>query len=136
MVFVVPSCVSNKFYSGVDDYVVSPLGDDLIILQLNIRIDSLNKFNNFLSVINNFKSEIGVIVISETWLKYGYCSLFNIPGYDAYHSCRCGDGGGLSLYVLSKLKHQILGTTDITFNYVQVELITSRERKLRIAGYY
>lgn len=84
------NCVSNTYHPCVNDFtsdVQLLTGFDLNILQLNVCIDScVNKFNQFVGLIHLIGIDVDVIVIGETWLKYGHSSLFNIPGYTAYHS--------------------------------------------------
>lgn len=131
--------VSNFYYSCVNEFTNNfrfMSKGDINILQLNVRIDSVNKFNSFVGLVHNIDVDIGVIVVAETWLSYGHSNLYNIAGYTAYHSCRCGDGGGVSIYVKFGIEHRFLCLTDTTFNSIQIELVTNRNEKLKILGYY
>lgn len=81
----------------------------------------MSKFNILFGVVHGIGVDISVTVISESWLNEWNCALYNIPGFNSYHSCRCGDGGGLSIYVLSDIKHKIICTTNASFYSIYLE---------------
>lgn len=46
--------------------------------------------------------------LNETWLNENEIHLFNIPGYEAFHSVRGKVGGGVAIFVLSAFSNASL----------------------------
>lgn len=86
----------------------------LKIMQINAQsINSRKKFNKFLTLLSLLRYKIHVIVVSETWLDYSISALYDIAGFQSYHSCRRKtSGGGLCVYVSDSIPHNLIGTTD------------------------
>lgn len=105
--------------------------DNLNVLYLNTR-SCRNKEEQLCLLINEFRSSIHVVVFAETWLHKN--EIFNLRGYDAYHSCRDGRGGGVSIFVLSTLRSQLLlEISENDSNFLIIELIDPR---IKIMGVY
>ena len=65
---------------------------------INYNIRSFNKNGViFESLLNSFSFMHDVVVLSETWNSPANPQLCKIPGYDAFHVCREGRSGGVSV---------------------------------------
>lgn len=93
---------------------------NLNILHLNTR-SCRNKMDELTQMIYDMKKTIHVIIFSETWLyKEEIC---NIVDYTAYHSCREDRGGGVSIFVLSNLRSQLVMEHYDVNNFLVIELL-------------
>lgn len=105
------------------------------ILHLNIR--SLRKhFNQLLVLINQSKSQIDVIVLSEVNIKEDEVSCYNVNGYSTYSKTRESTrGGGLLIYVKSQVNFTM---EDV--NYLGMEvlhgIICLDQRKINLLSVY
>ena len=80
---------------------------DLSIIQWNVR-GLMNKQSTVLNFINGCnKSEIDIVIVSETWLTSSSLSLVNIPGYDfvgEVHNHK--KGGGVGFLINQSLQYK------------------------------
>ena len=53
-----------------------------------------------------------MLLLVETWLSEYESGLYNINGYQAFHSCREKRGGGASIYLKKGIKYKELGKSD------------------------
>lgn len=61
---------------------------------------NLRTFDELKFFVSKCKSNIDVIVASETWIKFNETDIYYIDGYSAFHSCRRNRrGGGLSIFI-------------------------------------
>lgn len=66
---------------------------------------------------------VHVIVISETWLKCGNTSLFNIRNFDPIYSCRESSSGGLAVFIRKTLSHNVLeNLVDDGLHHISIEI--------------
>lgn len=103
----------------------------LNILHLNTR-SCRNKMDELTQMIYDMKKIFHVIVFSETWLyKEEIC---NINDYTAYHSCRDDRGGGVSIFVLSNLRSQLIMELNYDVNnFLVIELL---DLGIKLMGVY
>lgn len=102
----------------------------LNILHLNTR-SCRGKLCDLVQMIDDLKY-VHVVVFSETWLYLN--EICNIINYDVYHSCRSDRGGGVSIFVLSTLKHRkIFEMVDDINNFLIIELV---DHNMKIFGVY
>jgi hypothetical protein len=113
---------------------------------MNIRgINEYSKFEKFKIMLSTLKFKFDIMVLGETKLKSTFPrSLYNLPGYDMYVSCRqCYKnlkgkfigGGGLLVYVRKEIvvtKHEIFSSNyeKITFDLYQ------NKKKFKLISYY
>ena len=93
-------------YESIDDKNHSN-NNNFSMLHINSRSISKNfeSVETFLSSLNGFS--FSVIGISETWLKTNSPDIYNISNYRMIHVDRKeGRGGGVALYINSKLKYK------------------------------
>lgn len=78
------------------------------VVSFNIRSAAkIQKLNDFKNKIFLLPKPPDVIVIQETWYCQDLLSLYNLDGYDAVHSCRLDNHGGLSVYVNKKSVYKV-----------------------------
>ena len=101
------------------------------ILHLNIR--SLQKnCDNLTSLINCLTYPPHIIALSETWLKDSTQHLYNLEGYEAYHTCRTDrEHGGVSIYISTDLHAEPI--QQYTFANEDIEMCTI---KLKLPSNY
>lgn len=100
-------------------------------LHLNTR-SCRKKMDGLVQLINDFQGIVHVVVFTETWLYEG--EICYMLGYDAYHSCREDRGRGVSIFVLTELRSQLVMSNCIhECNFVMVKLI---DYNLKILGVY
>ncbi|KAL0893100.1 hypothetical protein ABMA27_014739 [Loxostege sticticalis] len=82
----------------------------LTVMHVNIR--SLSKyFANLLQSINNVKSSLDIIVITEAGISDSVKKVYEIDGYRMYTNLRnYKKGGGIIVYVSSKLKFELINS--------------------------
>jgi len=74
---------------------------DLNILYINIRslVKKLEELQNIISII-----DVDLVIVTESWLREELAPYYNIPGFEAMHTCRKDKrGGGISIFA----KHNI-----------------------------
>ena len=82
---------------------------DLAIIHINAR--SLNaNFDQFYALFDILKIKFDVICVSESWLDESISNLFNIEGYNAFHSHRSSRGGGSIIYVRNIFSCNVINT--------------------------
>ena len=95
----------SKYYSieEYNKYIKTVSQSYFNILHLNIR--SLQKnFDNLTSLLECLANPTHIIALSETWLKDSTQHLYNLKGYEAYHTCRTNrEHGGISIYICSDI---------------------------------
>lgn len=95
----------SKYYSieKYNKYIKTTSQSYFNILHLNIR--SLQKnFDNLTSLLECLATPPHIIALSETWLKDSTQHLYNLKGYEAYHTCRANrEHGGVSIYICSDI---------------------------------
>lgn len=133
---------NNFSHDNLDDFNESlPVNEFnancLRILQWNIRgMNDLSKFDEILSVLEHCRSPIDVIVVGETWVKADNKSLYNIPGYNSFFSCRDNSNGGLAMYIRNGISYTVLRNIHVDgFHHINVELVF-RGRNYNIHGFY
>ena len=66
---------------------------------LNYNIRSFNNnSSNFESFLGTCPFNHDIIVLTETWNSVNHTQICNINGYKAFHVCREGRSGGVSIY--------------------------------------
>lgn len=138
--------VSNKYFTSVrkhNQFFNYKLRSErgLIILQINAwSIDSSTKFDKFKCFLMEINTVVDVIVVCETYLTYDTASLHDLQAYVHYPACRGTHGGGLSLYINSRLKHRFCEKVDSTFFSISVdidrELSRNDVKPLKLVAYY
>ena len=94
-------------YYNCDELINAVFHDsELLIFTHNIRSFNRN-FDNLSLFLDNIKSNIDVIVLTETWLTEELC--YDIDWFGSYYAVRIiRVGGGVSVYVRSTLQSNIL----------------------------
>lgn len=114
------NCIINEVnirYST--DCVLS--SNSLNILHLNTR-SCRNKMDDLFQLILDLQGTVQVVVFTETWLYEG--EICNLSGYDAYHSCRSNRGGGVSIFVQSGLRSQLISKSCVEdCNFLLIKLL-------------
>lgn len=104
--------------------------ENLNILYLNTR-SCRNKEEALHQLISELEGNVHVVVFSETWLYKN--EIYNLSGYDVYHCCRDGRGGGVSIFILSELRSQLmLEISSSDSNFLIVELIDQKVKKMGV----
>ena len=94
----------------IDEFNVNDT-DNLMILNQNIRSFNSN-IDEFLLFLNEIKSNISVIILTETWFSKD--NFYNIPNFEGYHAYRSTkSGGGVSIFVHNNLYSCAI--PDVTF---------------------
>ena len=112
--------------------------ENFLIVHHNIR--SYNRNFDKLSVqIDKIKSNIDVLVLTETWFCDELC--VGMDGFDEYHVCRKDrSGGGVSIYVRAGLNSSLVN--DLCFCDDALEICTvqvkpqSNDKYINIVGIY
>lgn len=97
-------------------------------LIINVLFQNIRSIRNKITEITNHitysHSVPHIIVLNETWLKDYETDLFNIPGYNSFHSTRKKTGGGVSIYVLKSFSNcnQIESFESDNSNFLIVEI--------------
>lgn len=120
--------LTNFSHDSIEDFNESySLNENkyLKILQWNVRaINNITKFDEILQTLDCSKTSVDIVVLGETWLKTDYCSLYDIPNYKSFFSCREESNGGLALFVnKSSTSKLIKSTCTDGFHHIQIELI-------------
>ena len=71
----------------------------LKILFQNVR-SLRNKLTDLTNYVQYNRNTPHIIILNETWLSDYETDLFNLPGYQSFHSTRKKTGGGVSIFVL------------------------------------
>ena len=114
------------------------------ILHHNVRsFANVTHYNELSSMYNN--SNVKVIGFSETWLTNHNIDLYKLNGYNAIHKTRnTGRGGGVSLFVHSKLQYTQRCDLSARFTHAEsifIELLLpqgspSNSKKIIVAEIY
>lgn len=114
-----------------------PSSPTLNILQLNIRgINQLSKFDCVGELLRRLGKRIDVIILGETMLKDDRTSLYNLPGYRSFFSCRKEAGGGLAVFCLSDLNVEVRENRVLAgLHHIHLQLL-SRGKPLTIHAIY
>lgn len=107
------------------------------ILQINIRgINRFEKLDSLCLFIRNLNTVVDVIVVGETWLKEARSQYYNIPDYQAIHSCRRTSAGGLAIFIRKELPFAVTAnTTNQGYHHIAVKLHAGKNQVL-IHGFY
>ena len=102
---------------------------------------NINSFNKNFDNLNEIKTKIDVIILTETWFIEGLCQ--EIDGYVGYHMYRKeGSGGGVSVYVRSTLPSSFMSqfsSVTETSEICAVEITLgddNRKDRYKILGIY
>lgn len=130
----------NFYFDCIGDWIENKrISSDssLNILQLNIRgINELSKFDCVGELLQRLGERIDVIVLGETMLKDDRISLYNLPGYKGFFSCRKEPGGGLAVFCLSNLNPELREERVLDgFHHIHLHL-PSRGKPLDIHAIY
>lgn len=103
--------IHNQYFSEFEnfiEYLKQINYSYLNIISVNVRsISSIEKFNQFKTLISNFPQLPNIIAIQETWFHSTLSSIYNIPGYNSIHCCRADGFGGTSVYVKNNLQYTV-----------------------------
>ena len=102
---------------------------------------NIHSFNKNFDNLNEIKTKIDVIILTETWFIEGLCQ--EIDGYVGYHMYRKeGSGGGVSVYVRSTLPSSFMSqfsSVTETSEICAVEITLgddNRKDRYKILGIY
>ena len=56
-------------------------------------------------ILSNFKDQLTIIGLRETRLCSHFSSLYQLPGFNLFTSCRSTYGGGVALYIRQQFNH-------------------------------
>lgn len=138
-----PENIDNVYFDDTleftEAFMTEENNDNLSIMHLNARsCANFETFDEIRNLIQSCDCLIDIIIIGETWLKNSETAIYNMDGYNAFHSCREGRaGGGLSVYV-DKL-HTVcdVSVNANTNNTIMIELRNIKGmRKLFVYGVY
>lgn len=109
----------NKYFNSFENFLrhLKTLNSLYFnIISINVRsISSINKFNQFKTVIASFPILPNVIAIQETWFQKNISHIYQIPGYNCVHCCRYDGFGGTSVFIRSNLQYCIETCESKTF---------------------
>lgn len=114
-------------------------GNDLSVFHLNIR--SINAhLDETIAFLKSINFKFDALCFSESWLHENNKHLYNIEGYNSFHSLRPINkiGGGLSTFINSNFVSDIIPSC--TFSLEYIECLTVRiqcnPRNVYIATFY
>lgn len=103
--------LNNKYFENFElfgNYCSNLNNNFFDIISVNIRsISSVNKFNQFKSIIVKLEQLPNIIAVQETWFQSDLVQIYNIPGYNAVHCCRHDGYGGTSLYIRDNIRFSV-----------------------------
>ena len=107
----------------------------LQLLYLNAR-SILNKLDD-IAILLQEKSEIDIILVTETWLYSNQCKYVNFVNYTGVFESRENKrGGGVAIFVSNKLSYNIIECkTFSNWNYVSIK-INNIEPKINVSAIY
>lgn len=119
--------ILNYFHDSVNDlnnHNPDKSSKNLRILQWNVRgVNNLEKFDSVLQFLDHCIVPVDVVILGETWLKLEHTSIYNIPGYSPYFSCRNSSNGGLVMYIQNNIKHRVIANEEYEgLHHLHVEL--------------
>ena len=99
--------------SHIFDEIIKQRGLRIILTQsLTHKIDELR------NLVNEFKSEIHIIALTETWANEQILDgEFEIPGYNIFRKERDAKGGGVLVFVRSDLS--VVRRNDLEYTNVE-----------------
>lgn len=121
------SMIQNTYYDCLSDFnkkYVRVVTNCLNVIQWNIRgLNDMEKFDELIYFVNECGMDIDVIVVGETMMKKQNSTIYNIPGYRAFFSCRDNSAGGLAVFVKTSLDYKLIKTQTISgLHYIHLEL--------------
>ena len=131
----------NNYFLSVDDFLMNQNSScvnsnkkQLKVLQINAcSIIKLKKFDSILEFVDSLRSDVHIIVISETWIQSNNLLGYNINNYSNVFSCRDDRiGGGLALYVRKDIEYYVLKVDcgQYPFQFIHIELTRFVRTKL------
>jgi hypothetical protein len=125
----------------IDDYLnYTPLVDNndvefLNILSMNIRSINAN-FNQFVCCLNGLKTDIHIIILTETWLSVDMPFIFNIPGYAVINKySKQNKCDGLCMYIKENLNFNEVSLNISEANVLSADLKINN-KMLKVIGVY
>ena len=135
---LVNNAYSCEYYS-VDEYVgiCRDYNTGFSLMNYNIR-SFLANFNKFEALTSNLNFHHDFLFFSETWNNSDKLDLVNISGYNGFHTCRVGRGGGVSVYCCEKYKARKIDDYCFCNDTIEICTIESifKNRKFFLIGIY
>lgn len=104
---------------------ISVSAENLNILSINIH--SLRNKLDILEAEIARVGDIGIVVVSETWIEPGTESFYNLNGYVSYHEVRADGYGGLSVLVRNNMIHTLMNSeTSNNVHIMSIKLQSTR----------
>lgn len=122
-----------------NSFLKYPLNCKFSVASFNIQSAAkLTKFNEFKNMIYLIPKMPDIIVIQETWFSKETINLYNIKGYEAVHSCRPDNHGGLSIFIKECLYFNVeVNQLDENMHFLAIKLRSSVQiQPLTIVGFY
>lgn len=136
--------VINTLVTDVDEFNELSLRLDntdkmLCVLHLNVqRISNLNKFQNILTFVGSMVRKPDVIILTETWITKDTECLYNIRGYESFHSCRVTQSAGIAFYFKEDFECELIDQSngDVSFLHLKMNRFGDPENNLLITAVY
>lgn len=109
--------------NDIKSYLTQEFKQNFNAMHINCRSLGRN-FDEILTLIHPFDSQLSVIALTETWLSDDVTQLYNIPGYNFLSNCRHNKtGGGVGFYINDSIDYKLLSTCSYMYDFIETIFI-------------